>query len=194
AVRVERLLVRDYRYSSAPTRIVKLLRQALVGTSNPEKDWRSRAKFISAELAASVRGDEDGVAANARAVYSGGTVKAAVLRDTFSENRGWTHCMGRQARCCFRCTETFIIGIIFMGVPTLLYVFLLCVFNILCCGPCRRRSAGDIKGHSEDIGKELDDDSSDIEVGQMQCWYCAGSTDASLSSDSDLTSESGDSE
>ncbi|CAK9007386.1 unnamed protein product [Durusdinium trenchii] len=134
-VKVDRLL--NWDHSNDSTRLVKLLHIAL--DTSEEDNWTLRAKQVSAQIAHVAMHDPDGVLRNAQEVFTKGTSQSVILEDCYEENRDCCSCIARQARCCCRCIERCLRCIFFMNVPTLLYVFLLLLSEVFCCGPCRRR-------------------------------------------------------
>eukprot|EP00933_Yihiella_yeosuensis_P052208 TRINITY_DN50223_c0_g1_i1.p1 TRINITY_DN50223_c0_g1~~TRINITY_DN50223_c0_g1_i1.p1 ORF type:complete len:396 (-),score=60.56 TRINITY_DN50223_c0_g1_i1:94-1116(-) len=158
AVRVERLMTEDT--DMRQSRIVRLLHEALGCKKRVSDDltWGERCQEVSQAIAQKTLGDEDGITLNAKEVYLAGTRDAAILEDAYSTNRGCCNCIDRQMRCCYRCIERCLRGILLRGLPMCFYVLIVFFAEILCCGPCRRRCCPGKTTYELEMESETDEE------------------------------------
>lgn len=128
-------------------------------------DWRHDSKLWSKKWHDKYEGDLDGVTVNAKEVFEAGTRKAAIIESAY-EQQGCSPAMCRQARCCARSLYGFIRCLLLANLPRLLYVIIVVIGEILCCGRCRSRAATYCAqcGDDEEVSMTASEPESEVSV------------------------------
>mmetsp|Transcript_44743 Transcript_44743/g.103500 ORF Transcript_44743/g.103500 Transcript_44743/m.103500 type:complete len:765 (+) Transcript_44743:167-2461(+) len=144
-VPIDRLLTLGHGEDGAHLRVVELVNQAIdlrLLNDLGEPTWVVRAKEVKQGIHARMKGDMDGVKANAKAVYEAGVLHPCILKDVYIEydvplRRCWGFVM--QCGCIASFCETILSCLLCVGLPGLFVFFMRLFEHCFSCGPCRYR-------------------------------------------------------